>query len=286
LVHSHLGTVNDVRFGDRVSTRQGIPHIITVHGKFGSAAEDLSISSSLLNTFLRADEIIVNRLSSQDYLRNYGISNVTFLENPIPVSSFLRPKEMTNREKKLGKRVLFVGRLTHRRGADLAFEGFVRAAKQSKEIDMWIVGDGPLMNELRRKVKSEGLKNRVSFFGKQSETSKFYWQSDIFLATSPIANSPSLSLREAMAAGLLVIATDVEYTSQVVTDSSTGFIVAPSPEAISSAIIKAVENGPVFKEVSSNAVKFAEERFDIGRYVSGLIDIYKGSLEKRGEFIE
>ena len=123
-------------------------------------------------------------------------------------------------------------------------------------------------------MKDNGLSDRVVFFGKQLDVRRFLWSADIFLATSPIANFPSLSLREAIAAGLPTIATDVDETKTIVIPNVNGAIVKADAESIADAILYLANNDSLRKKFSLNAAKFAEEHFDMGLCCKRLFEIF------------
>jgi glycosyltransferase involved in cell wall biosynthesis len=118
----------------------------------------------------------------------------------------------------------------------------------------------------------------VIFWGKREDVRHFLWSADAFLAVSPIANSPSLALREAMAAGLPVIATDVEATREIVRPFETGIVVPPSPREIGEAMLLLAENVDLRRELALKCVELAKRRFDVRVHVDALERIYNEVL--------
>jgi glycosyltransferase involved in cell wall biosynthesis len=171
--------------------------------------------------------------------------------------------------------VLFLGRLNTRRGPQIALPGFFYAINQNPNLELWIVGDGPLFQSLVKTARTSGLSNKVKFYGKKHNIRRILWDCDIFLATSPIANSPSLALREAMAAGLAIIATDVEDTSYIVQNNKTGILVPPETNAIGEAILKLQSKDKTRTSLSQSATIFAKENFSLDSYIKSLLDIYQ-----------
>ncbi len=273
LVCPQLGTEIDTQLGIKLASKHKKSSIINVHGRFGFESEDIHPTDRLLKTLKMTDFAIVNRQSAQDFLQNNKlVSNVFLMQNPIPVNDFKRPQNVESTNRRV--RVLFIGRLSYRRGAELAISGFIEGAKKNPNIDLWVVGDGDLRAPLMKLVQSVGLTNRVKFFGNQLDVRKFLWTADIFLATSPIANFPSLSLREAMAAGIAVIATDVDETKTIVIPNVTGVIVNADYESIADAICALANSDNLRSKLSKNAVRFAEEHFDMDLYCKRLSEIF------------
>jgi glycosyltransferase involved in cell wall biosynthesis len=261
----------DMYLGVKLANTLKKPCIVTVHGRFGQTNEDIRPTPRLVKTLHATDLAIVNRPSAQEFISN-NITKSILMQNPIPIHEFKRPLNFTKFDPHR-IHVLFVGRLTRRRGPDLALEGFIKAAKKNPLIDLWIVGEGELQGSLIKRAKDAGLSDRVFFFGKQLDVRKFLWSSDIFLATSPIANFPSLSLREAMAAGLCSIATDVDETKTIVIPEQTGAIVNVNSGSIAEAILDLANDDDLRNKLSLNAVTFAENHFNMRLYCQRLSGI-------------
>jgi glycosyltransferase involved in cell wall biosynthesis len=274
IIHSHLGDPWDVLLGTKLASMTGKKHIVTIHGKFGCESEDIALNNGLLRNLAKADILVTNRKATYNTLASHGINDVVVLTNPIPVSEYERPSALYSLRHPDRTRAIFVGRLSHRRGAHLAVEGFVHAAEECTDIELAVIGDGPLASRLRESVQQVGLQNRVKFLGKQLDVRRFLWQSDIFLATSPIANSPSLALREAMSAACAVVATDVEETKDVIQQYGTGVVVEPNAHGIGNAILELHYDYDLRQRLGKSAEDFAKESFNMNLHMRRLIEIY------------
>lgn len=274
IIHSQYGYLVDPILGNKLAHKLKKRHVITFHSKFGYQTEDIKPTEELFRIFKKADYLIVNRTQTYNVLKNKGFRNVKLLRNAINISLYtnhLTLKDMDNNKVKF----LFIGRLTYRRGPDLAVQAFLKAAKECKDIELSIVGNGPLEAKLKKIVEVVGMKDIVHFHGMVLDVRKHLSKSDIFLATSPIANSPSLSLREAMASGLAIIATDVEETNEIIQTDKNGILVSPEIENIKNVMIKLANNERLRKKLSVSALEYAQNNFDINRYFNKLLEIYK-----------
>ena len=88
------------------------------------------------------------------------------------------------------------------------------------------MGDGPSREDLEKQVSKLGLINQVKFFGikKGEALKKIIASSDMFVTTSLTENQP-LSIIEAMAAGLPVVAYAARGIPEIVAANSTGKLV-------------------------------------------------------------
>lgn len=95
-----------------------------------------------------------------------------------------------------------------------------------------IVGEGPLRTELEAVAAHVAAGEAVRFLGMRADARNVIAAFDVYVNTS-ISEGISLSILEAMAAGLPVVATRVGGTPEVVQDSVTGILVAPrDPSAL------------------------------------------------------
>ena len=91
-----------------------------------------------------------------------------------------------------------------------------------------LVGDGPLMDDLRNLTKELGIKDKVEFVGFRENTGDYYQECDVSVLTSKSESLPTVYL-ESAAYGKPVIATDVGATDKVINDD-TGWLIESDNE--------------------------------------------------------
>jgi glycosyltransferase involved in cell wall biosynthesis len=105
--------------------------------------------------------------------------------------------------------IIFSGRLVPEKRVDLLIDAFAAIAGERSEWDLLIVGDGPLNNELRRRVP-EKLRSRVVWTGFMdgADNATAFHAADVLVL--PSDREPwALVVQEAMAAGLVVVASNI-----------------------------------------------------------------------------
>ena len=106
-------------------------------------------------------------------------------------------------------------------------------------LQLWIVGDGPLRANLQRLSDELGLSECVTFFGEQADIAPFLAAADLFVMSS-ISEGLPVALLEAMSAGLPAVVTDVGGMAEVARLSRAATLVPPShPEALAQALSNA-----------------------------------------------
>jgi len=121
-------------------------------------------------------------------------------------------------------RLLTIGSLIPRKGMVQILEALsMLVGKQ--EYSLRIVGDGPLRNLLEKKAQDLGIAARVEFLYsvEACRIPALLKQSDVFILASHWEGRPNVVL-ESMAAGLPVIASDIEGVNELVVDGITGLL--------------------------------------------------------------
>lgn len=124
-----------------------------------------------------------------------------------------------------GGYLLYDGRLSVEKG----LESFLRAAAQVPELPVKIAGRGPLDHQLRGLVKDLGA-SHIEFLGftAPSEVLKLRHRAEAYFLPSIWYENASLSLLQAMAAGLPCLVTRIGGNPELVEDGKNGFLVLPN----------------------------------------------------------
>ncbi len=99
---------------------------------------------------------------------------------------------------------LACGRLTYQKGFDRLIDMFATLDPRNQRL--WILGDGPLREELEERAKTRGVADRVRFLGFQASPEAYFLAAEVLLMPSRWEGMPNVAL-EALAYGLPVIAT-------------------------------------------------------------------------------
>lgn len=282
LIHVHSDGIGlfgySLRNGQRLQKWTKKPLVVTIHQKIGNKKGDILPRSKKFFNFLNeANKIIVHRQQNVRILNNWGYANKTvFIPIPIDVKSYRKPKTLIYSSRKL--KVLYVGRLDHRRGIIPTIKALYSVYKINKNVELHIVGYGSLEKQARELSQHLGLEKVVFFHGKQFDVRKYLWNSDIYISLNISDNYPSLALREAMAAGLVPVVTNVGETKEIIKNNINGLLVHPfDSDAISTAILTLLKNENLRKRLSLNAT-LSTKAFDIEHQNELFIDVYKRTL--------
>jgi glycosyltransferase involved in cell wall biosynthesis len=137
-----------------------------------------------------------------------------------------------------------------------------------------IVGDGPARQSLQTLQRVLGLERHVTFHGAQEDVRPYLQQATVFVQSS-LSEGISLTLLEAMAAGLPVVATDVGGTAEVVQKGTTGVLVEPeNVDALAAAVIRLLTDRAQLVSMSRAARERAERCFDVRQMAAAYEALY------------
>ena len=125
---------------------------------------------------------------------------------PANIEAVPRPKN--------GFTLLYVGRLAPLKDHGTLLRAVSLMRRQHPDVQLWIVGDGPVESSLRELTDELGLNECVTFFGEQNDVSPFMIAADVFVSSSVTEGLP-VSLLEAMSVGLPAVVTDVGGMSEI-----------------------------------------------------------------------
>ncbi|WP_186767670.1 glycosyltransferase family 4 protein [Blastopirellula retiformator] len=118
---------------------------------------------------------------------------------------------------------VYTGRLHPKKGLITAIEAWRFVLQRFPDAKLMLVGEGPQEAELRERINSLGLQDRIFLPGVFDDVSDLLDAADLFLLPSH-EEGMSLSLLEAMAAGLPAIVTDIRGNRQLVESGRNGLL--------------------------------------------------------------
>jgi hypothetical protein len=172
-----------------------------------------------------ADAVLVNAASGRRYMEWLGVAPETIFLVPRAVDLDPFTQIPLERRPECTRRLLYVGQLIERKGLHPFLLALDRWARQNpdREIELWLMGDGPLRQQLEAVPLAKSLS--VKFLGSKpnTEVPKIYGQAGI-LAFPTLADEWGLPVNEAMAAGLPVLGSSYgEAVEEMVETGVTGW---------------------------------------------------------------
>src|SRR5205823_3507679 len=133
----------------------------------------------------------------------------------------------------------------------------------ARRLRLAIVGDGPLLDELRQLAKDTGVQGLVWFAGAIDDIASVLRAFDVFVLPS-LAEGISNTVLEAMASGLPVLATGVGGNVEIVDDGRSGRLFPARDVQSLAQLIAEYANDPHLRATHARAARRAAvERFGI-----------------------
>lgn len=215
----------------------GIPYIITAHG-----ADVYGLNSPMLLSLKKrvvenADRVIVVSHDLKKTLQERVGTEIPIEVLPMGVDSVhFSPTKRDPTLRKFyhsrGPLLLYVGRLTEKKGIAYLLRAVPRIAKQFPTSRLLIVGEGPQKSELEELRDSLNLTEQVVFTGAipNDDLPRYYASADLFIGPSiQTADGDSeglgLTFVEAALSGCIPIGTTAGGIRDAITNGKTGFLV-------------------------------------------------------------
>lgn len=212
-----------------------------------------------------------------------GTSDVRVIANGINSASIFNP-DLYNRneirtELKIDKEdlaVFFVGRLSEEKNPNVFIDAAQKLTeKTNPNLKFFIIGDGPMRKQIDTQLHKDG-NAQVTYLGYQQNVASYLSAADIFVLPSSIEGFP-LSVLEAMAMRVAVVASSVGAVPDVINSGVDGFVIKPgSAGEITKVITKLARNKKDLDTVKSNARKKVEEKYSNIALGTNYRDLYKG----------
>ena len=256
----------------------GCKQIFILHGGIFNENQGL-IKKILICLQLRfIDKIIV----LSDYFREIAVQNgfPSNLISQIP-NGIDRIELSEIRELNLvgNPKILFVGRLAKIKGVDALIKSMTLILRDFPNAHLYIVGEGPESDNLKRLTLETGLTNHITFEGEKLpgiQTRSYYYQSDIFVLSSISENFPMVIL-EALSAGIPIVSSDIPGgVRELLTTNDLGWLIpVGSSEMMAQAISTVAKLNPNRRrEIHDKEIEIAI-RYDwheIGKMYIDLMD--------------
>jgi glycosyltransferase involved in cell wall biosynthesis len=173
-----------------------------------------------------------------------------------------------------------VGRLDPVKSLETLIEAFASVQMTLPRSHLLIVGDGPSRSSLEDRAQRAGVAGAVTFAGHREDVRRILPGFDVYVNSS-VFEGVSLTILEAMAAELPIVATSVGGTPEVVVHNQTGVLVPAGNSGAIAEAIRAFHFDPERRtQLAAAARKRVEEHFSIERMVATYRAIYEslGSL--------
>lgn len=171
--------------------------------------------------------------------------------------------------------VITVARLEEQKGLKDLLHAAVLVLQNEPTCQFLIVGDGRDRQSLQALASSLGIASSVRFLGIRADVPSLLKASSVFVLPSLWEGMPN-ALLEAMAAGLPVVATDVEGSREIVSSAEVGLLVPPrQPTLLADAILRLLSQSELSSQIASASQNIIQKCFTEHGVVASYVDLYE-----------
>jgi glycosyltransferase involved in cell wall biosynthesis len=277
----HLNSPKTAFIGRMAATLARVPiRLVSVHG-WSFSVPDVSRAGVWADWLVA--RLATMTICVSEYDRRVGIAagmcvaeRTVVIHNGIDVDRY----RVTSHGERRVPVVAFVGRLAPQKDPGTLLRALAKLDSQTYHAV--IAGSGPDADQVRSEIARLGLGGSVELLGLRDDVSEILAAADVFVLSSSYECLP-ISVIEAMAAGLPVVATGVGGVPELVVEGETGFIVRPHDhEALADALRSVLADPDLRRRLGEAARTRAEAHFGIERFRGEHVAVYLRELERRG----
>ncbi len=233
-----------------------------------------------------ADMVIVPSESVRQVMLDFGVSQPTVvIENGVDLRPFRSPTNpLTKIELGLPETavlLIYVGRLANEKNIVGLLEQFAIAQDLVPELQLMMVGNGPIADEIPAMTKKLGIERSVHLPGAlgYEEVGRYLSAADAFV-TASVSEVHPLTVIEAMATGLPVVAPASPGIVDTVVSGESGLLTNRPDGGLAAAIVGIAVDAER-RSMMGQKAQVASERFDIDGTVERTVALYEQLCESR-----
>jgi glycosyltransferase involved in cell wall biosynthesis len=258
-----------------VHSLQSISHNITHWTRNKFFVDKFLADGKIVKSFLiRKDKIDEKKIS----VVNLGIEPDLYKHDNAKRAALRSEFEISEDEILVGN----VGRLVDFKGQEVLVKAFKITADEFPQARLMIVGEGELMEFLKKLAAESGLKDKIIFAGSRDDMQAVYSAFDIY-AHTPKEGGGELfpfAVLYAMAAGLPAVATGVGEIPNMILEDENGFIVNYSEKEISKKLHRLICDKTLRQTMGTNGINRLKDEFTLDKMGGDILKLYNDVMSK------
>ncbi len=288
IIHSHISTMSV--FSLFAAKCAGVPvRIAHSHSTTNKKEKKKNLMKQVLRHFSKVfatDYMCCSELAGRWLFGNkeYDKGNVYLLNNAIDLDKFKYNESLRKKKRKeLGIKddtlvIGHIGRFVAQKNHDYLIDIFNEIHKKNNNSVLLLAGQGPLMEDIKNKVKELNLDDSVKFLGQRNDANELYQAFDVFLLPSLYEGLPVVGV-EAQAAGLLCYLSDDMTKETKVLDITKFMSLNNTPEEWADNILDDVKK---YKRIDTSK-EMTTKNFNIKEEAKKLEEYYLNLYNNGGE---
>jgi len=280
LIHTH-GYKGNI-YGILAARAARVPIIATCHN-WPASTLPLRLYSFLDRIVLRkANHIVAVSENVRERLRRFAIPSrkITVIQNGVDTARFASARPVLRHELNLDGRTVIgvVGRLSSEKGHKFLLRAAPRLIEEFPTVALVFIGSGPEQPALESLTRELNLQDRVFFAGFRRDMLQVYASIDILVLPSLEEGLP-LTVLEAMAAGLPILASRVGDIGKIIVSGVSGLLIEPgSTDGLYGALVQLLRDPALRDTLRANARATVNSSFSVQRMAAQYLELYASVL--------
>ncbi len=272
IVHTQIGSLlhmmlacNIVKTDKRIYTLHNEAKLLYGNNKFRKYIFKLAF------TTFKFVPVAISKTIKKSLYDDLHLDNIEVVNNGIDVSIF-KPVE---KEDGSITRIISVGSLYWIKNQMMMIDVVHDIHQNNKNIELTLIGDGEDREKLQNRIVELGDESFIKLLGKKQNVQDFLQNSDIYISASKTEGLP-LSIAEAMACGLPIVATKAGGVVDLVKDKENGYLVDIDDEKrFKDKLNYLIDNKDIQKQFSNKSLELVQN-WTIDKCVSSYEKLYEG----------
>lgn len=248
--------------------RKTPPWLVTSHGGDLYALRGRILTSLKGWVLGSADAISVVSNAMREYCVRHGVEPERIVVQSMGVDL---DQKFTPGDAKVARRgLVFIGRLVDKKGVSHLIDAMVILNKRYPNLNLQVVGDGPLRESLVDQARDGGVSDSIAFVGSVANDDVPRYLRSASIAVMPSVVAPSgdqeglgLVAVEAMGCGCAVVASDLPAVRDTVKDGVTGLMARPGDGVdLARQIARILDDDRLRKALADSGRRHAIENFN------------------------
>ncbi|MFP4671473.1 MAG: glycosyltransferase family 4 protein [Desulfohalobiaceae bacterium] len=176
-----------------------------------------------------------------------------------------------------------VAQLIPRKGHVYLLQALPRILEGCPEAKLLFLGQGPLLAELRQQAQALGVLERVQFAGFRTD---LHWILPCLemLVHPALLEGLGVSLLQAAAAGLPIVASRTGGVPEIVLDQENGFLLQPGQiDPLARAVLSLLQDPDSARRMGHRGRELVGQRFSVSAMVKGNLQVYQELMGAAGQ---
>jgi glycosyltransferase involved in cell wall biosynthesis len=228
-------------------------------------------------------------------IKRHVKGDIEIIWNGVPIDSYRKPdsQDLQGLKQKYGlspdiKIVGIVGRLGKGKGLEYFLQAANIVVEQYKEVVFFVVGEGPLEEDLKKQTENLGLNDKVIFTGYQTEALKYLALFDVSVIASVSEGFPGVGI-ESFLSETPLVCTDLPGIRGVYEHDKNVLLAPPrDPHAIAEGVIRILTHPDLARKLAKNGLSVAG-LCSINKIAKRYTNSYESIIERKqiaGSFVD